>query len=250
MRRFTLRSAAATVALLVAVPATATATAAGDTTPVRDTTDVEALRLECVARVADSGAVVRCDWSAPTTSGAVGVKLYRSDPAVADGRRVVYRSGDVGATGFTDSHVRPGHRYAYAVVAVDQAGRIVARSRAEWVRVPSDSDVEVLRLRCASGPAGEAVGCEWGRPQSRDAYVVSLWRSVDGGQRELVERFRPSGPTTYRDPVPADATRITYAMIATSESGRIVGRSRPETVTIRHIDGVPAEAAGGERVAP
>ncbi len=249
MRRFTLRSAAATVALLVAVPATAAAVA-DDTAPIRDTTDVEALRLECVARVADSGAVVRCDWSAPTTPAAVGVKLYRSDPADADGRRVVYRSGDVGATGFTDTHVRLGHRYVYAVVAVDVAGRVVARSRAEWVRVPSDSDVEVLRLRCALGPAGEAVGCEWSRPQSRDAYVVSLWRSVDGGARELVERFRPSGPTTYRDPVPADATRIIYAVIATSESGRIVGRSRPESVTIRHIDGVRAEAVGGERVAP
>lgn len=248
MRRFTLMSAAAAVALIATIPTGAAAS--DDARPITDATDVEVLRLECQPRVADTGPVVRCDWSAPTTPAAAGIKLFRLDPAVDDHRRVVYRSENVHETGFTDTHVRRGHRYAYAVVALSEDGRVVARSRAEWVRVPTDRDVEVLRLHCALGDAGEAVGCEWSRPQSRDAYVVSLWRSVDGGPRELVERFRPSGPNAYRDPVPADATYITYAVIATSESDVIVARSRPETVRVRVTDVALTDRLRRERTAP
>jgi len=229
-------SAAAAVALLATIPSSVV-TASYAAAPASDTTDV--LRLECRARTADSGAVVRCDWSAPTTR-AETVKLFRLDPAVDDHRRVVYSSEHVGETGFTDTHVRSGHRYAYAVVALNEQGRVVARSRAEWVRVPSDA-IEVLRLHCALGSAQEAIGCEWSQPQSRDAYVVSLWRSVDGGPRQLVARFRPSGPNAYRDAVPAHASRVTYSVIATTETDEVVARSRRSTVRIPVIDAAPTD---------
>lgn len=238
MRPITLLSAGA-IALTALVPTTVSA---GDRATDHH---LEALRLECAARVTDAGPAVRCEWSEPTAPSAVAVKLFRLDLAFDDHRRVVYRSGELGITGFTDTEVRTGHRYAYAVVAYGEDGRVVARSRAEWVRVPSAHDVEVLRLHCSLGPAREAVGCEWSRPESQDAYVVSLWRSVDGGQRELVERFRPSGPNAYRDPVPGDATTITYAVIVAGEDGSIVARSRLESVRIPTID---VERAGPIRV--
>lgn len=238
MRRFTILSAAIAVGCSTLMPAAVSAES--DARQVTDAnTDVEVLRLECRVRATDAGAAVRCDWSEPQAPAAAAIKLYRLDPEFDDHRRVIYRSENLGQTGFTDTHVRPGHHYAYAVVAVSEDGRLVSRSRAEWVRVPSDTDVERLRLHCALGDAGEAIGCEWSRPTSRDAYVITLWRSVNGGERELVERFRPSGPTTYRDRVPANATYVTYVVIATSESDRIVARSRTETVRIPTTDVAP-----------
>jgi hypothetical protein len=244
MRRFELMSAAATIALVTALPSAAFGAdaAAGDrTTGARatgDAADIDALRLECRPRVADTGPVVHCDWSAPASPPAAAVLLYRSGPAIEDARSVVYRSGIMSDTDFVDDGVRMGQRYAYVVVAIDENGRIVARSRAEWVQVASD-EVEALRLRCALGSEEEAIGCAWSRPQSRDAFVVALWRSVDGGPRELVHRFRPSGPHDYRDPVPPGASSVTYAVVATSEAGPVVAQSRPRTVRVPSIDVAP-----------
>jgi hypothetical protein len=240
MRRLTVLTASAVMAMVAITPSSAASAS-----------EVEALRLDCRAQTTDSEPVVRCAWSEPRTSAATGVKLFRLDPAVDDQRQVVYRSGDLSQTGFTDTHVRAGHRYVYAVVAFNSDGRVVARSRAEWVRVPTTPDVEVLRLQCELGPARAAIGCEWSRPETRDAAVVTLWRSVDGGEREIVERFRPSGPTAYRDRVPAAAERIVYAVIATDRAGDIVARSRAEAVRIPEIDAAPSRPiARPERANP
>lgn len=192
--------------------------------------DLERLRLACAPRITDAGAAVGCEWSAPTSPRAAGVRLLRLGPT-DDHRRVVFRTADLHVTSFTDGPLRPG-RYAYAVQAVSSNGTIVGRSETVRVLVPEPHGVEVLRLACHLGPAHEAIGCEWSRPTSRDADVITLWRSVDGGPREVVERFRPSGPNAYRDPVPQGASKVTYAVIATSPDDRIVARSRAETVRL------------------
>ncbi len=238
MRRSTLLAASTVLALTTILPTAGPASAG----PANDRpADVEVLRLACAASTTDSGPVVHCEWSAPQSPAAAGVKLLRLDPAVDDHRGVVYRSGDLSQTEFTDAKVRAGQRYAYVVVAVNADGRLVARSRAERVGVPGATDVEVLRLRCALGPAAEAVGCEWSAPTSPRAEVVTLWRSVDGEVREVVERFRPSGPYAYRDRVPPAAERIVYAVVVTDRSGEIVGRSRPEAVRIPDADVRPSD---------
>jgi hypothetical protein len=237
MRRFTLASAAAAIALTIAIPMSVDAGTNTDSDRrVAPATDrVEVLRLECGVRVADSGAVVGCTWSAPTSPRAVGVRLFRLDPATDPHRQVIFRTDDLGVTRYADAEVRPGHRYAYAVQAVDENGRVVGESRAEWVEVPKPPEVEVLRLACGLGSAHETIGCEWSRPTSSDVYVLTLWRSVDGGEREVVERFRPSGPNAYRDRVPVGASKVVYAVIATNEGDRIVARSRPATVRIPDV---------------
>ena len=74
--------------------------------------------------------------------------------------------------------------------------------------------------------------CRWSAPTADAAETVALWRSVDGQGRELVASFPADGQTAYRDPVPAGASRLVYAVIVTDVDGRIVGRSRPETVAI------------------
>lgn len=247
MRRITLMHAIATVA--IAIPAGVAAGAAsvdgapserapGDATVGRDDR-VEALRLRCAARTTDvatdtgsAAAAVHCEWSAPTSPHAAVVRVLRLDPSVDDHRRVVFRTPDLALTTFTDTKVRRGHRYAYVVQALSPTGRVVGQSATVWVRVPRGTDVEVLRLDCRLGPAGEAIGCEWSRPRHPDAAVVTLWRSVDGGPREVVGRFRPSGPNAYRDPVPGGASKVTYAVVATTSADRIVARSRPETIRL------------------
>lgn len=244
MRRTTLRAAIAVSLTVALVPAaTAAAEAADDGAATeRPAPHLEPIRLDCAVRTTDTAAAVRCEWSRPTSDAARAVRLFRLDPATDRYRQVVFRTEDLDETTFTDTQVRRGHRYAYAVVVSNEYGRTVGRSRADWVRVPGVevSDVEVIRLECALGTANEAVGCEWSRPQSRDAAVVSLWRSVDRGPRELIATFRPDGPNVYREPVPEGARKLTYAVIVSSETDRVIGRSRPETVRVPTVDVRPA----------
>jgi hypothetical protein len=218
---------------------------------------LEPMRLGCEVRITDAGPAVGCKWSEPTSRRAASVRLFRLDPDVDPHRMVVYRSENLAETTFTDTKVRAGHRYAYAVQTYDVNGRVVGRSRAEWVRIPpiDDPAVEVLKLACGLGDSGEWVGCEWSRPVSADAAVVSLWRSVDGGARELAEQFRPEGPTVYRDAVPAGARSVTYAVVATTDTDRVVARSRPVTVRIpqidvRPVDTVPVDTRPSDTVPP
>ncbi len=193
------------------------------------------IRLACVVRTTEPTPVVHCEWSKPTSDAAVGIRLLRLDPDVDTRRVAIFRTDDIEVGSYTDVEVRVGHRYAYAVQAVNANGRVVGQSRASWVRIPGEGTgqaIEVLRLECELGPEHEVIVCEWRAPLSPAASVVTLWRSVDGRAREIVEQFRPTGPTTYRDPVPADATEVTYAVVATSTSGRLVAQSRPDTVRL------------------
>lgn len=246
MRRMMLISSAAAMLLAVALPMSAAAGANDRAPDARTDTAarrLEPIRLRCGVRTADARSVVRCEWSQPASDPAAAVRLFRFDPAVDPHRMIIYRSENLAATSFTDDEVRAGHRYAYALQVYDANGRLVGRSRAVWVSIPevADHHVEVLKLACALGDTAEWIGCEWSRPVGRDAAVVSLWRSVDGGERELVERFRPAGPNAYRDAVPSGAHSVTYVVIATTDADRVVGRSRAETVRIPSIDDRPAD---------
>ena len=242
MRRVMLMSSAAAVALVVAIPMAVSAASAG-TIPGDSALDapvlaairrVEPIRLECEVRSTDTDAAVVCKWSEPTSDRAAAIKLFRYDRTVDPHRTVIHRSENLAETSFTDTHVREGHRYGYAVQVYDVNGRVVGRSSAVWVSVPDrpDREIEVLKLACGLGDSGEWIACEWSSPVSRDAAVVSLWRSVDGGERQLVEQFRPQGPNAYRDAVPEGAAHVTYAVIATTDADRVIGRSRPVTVRI------------------
>jgi hypothetical protein len=193
------------------------------------------IRLECVVRTTEATPVVDCDWSKPTSDAAVGVRLLRLDPDVDTQRRTIFRTDDIEVGSYTDVEVRVGHRYAYAVQAVNANGRVVGQSRASWVRIPGEGTgqaIEVLRLECELVPEHDVIVCEWRASLGPAESVITLWRSVDGRAREIVEQFRPTGPNIYRNPVPAGALEVTYAVVATSASGRIVGQSRPDTVRL------------------
>jgi hypothetical protein len=237
MRRRHLAAAATAVAFVLSFPLAAVAHAGATADPVRvrfrTAEQLEVIELTCAARATAEGPVVGCRWSSPSAVPAAGVRLIRFDPAVDPYRTVVLRTDDVSVTEYVDRDVRGAHRYGYAVQVLGAGGRLVGRSRAEWVGVPAvDDSVELLRLGCTPGSSGATIECEWSRPVSPAAWVVSLWRSVDDGARALVAQFRPSGPHSYRDIVPAAAREVMYAVVVTSATGDVVARSRPDTVRI------------------
>jgi hypothetical protein len=220
-------------ALVAATVAGALVSATADAS----TDELQVVRLECAVRAADAvdaHPVVHCRWSEPRIPPAASVRLWRLvDPGAGTARELVYRSDDLSVQEFTDVMVRRGHVYLYAVQLLDENGRIVGRSRVDVVRIPAQPPgVEVIELECELATGGAHVHCRWSAPTAAGAEKVALWRSVDGQGRELVASFRPNGQTAYRDPVPAGASRLVYAVIVTNEDGRIVGRSRPEKVVV------------------
>ena len=182
--------------------------------------------------------VVKCRWTEATHPDAAGYKIVR----VGGGERtVVHRTDDLGATRFNDKDVAWGTRYRYRVVVVDDAGKRLQRSR--WnkaiVRKP---DIERLRMDCditetdtpetdtpetgAAQPdaAGTPVLCEWRAAESDEVTEYQLWRRVRGQHRELVATVSAE-TLSQPDTVPADASKVVYAVLALDADGDIIGRS-------------------------
>ncbi len=249
-------------ALALAVPATAGAAPSSARQLERLAVDgvpyepsVEPLRLDCTAAASTETAGVRCNWSIPTSDGVVGVRLVRVAVGAGTPRATVFRTEDLDVNSFADTAVRPGARYAYAVQGLSAVGRVLASSRTEHVVVPQleAPAVEGLRLECAAADTapGERgrVACEWSLPADATPRVITLWRSVDGAERERVASFTTPFATSYRDGVPAGTSRVVYAVIGTDGDGEIVARSRAEAVTFRTGDG-PQRTTLAEAVAP
>lgn len=206
---------------------------------------LEQLRLECNVRQSDGHSAIGCHWSEPTSDRAAGVRLQQIVVGAGQGRETIYRSTNLEVTEYLDTAVRQGHRYVYAVQALNHDGRVVGMSRPVNIGVPpidppvDPPAIEVLGIHCAVGdidPPTDRVhiGCEWRLPQAGTARLLTLWRSVDGGERERVAGFTHPFQTSYRDVVPAGTHRVAYAVIATNSEGEIVARSRAAHVAIPH----------------
>jgi hypothetical protein len=110
------------------------------------------MRLAC--KVTDSslhpaaGPSVVCEWS--PVKGAAGYILWRSD---GDGpRQAVFKTRD--GLRFLDTTVASGHRYRYAVTAVNAGGEVVAKSEVVFVAGPPTKDVSPQPADSPK-PAGE-----------------------------------------------------------------------------------------------
>ena len=112
---------------VAAVPSGASASSSDVTVDV--VASVEPLKLECKVRQSPEVSGVRCRWSTPTSSMAAGLRLWRVTVGSDEGRQVVFRTEDVTVNTYTDVPVRPGHRYIYAIQAVNENGRTVGLSR-------------------------------------------------------------------------------------------------------------------------
>ena len=122
-----------------------------------------------------------------------------------------------------------GTRCSCSARTVGSSDAVVSRWFASRRRRPG---LEAIELGCELADDERARALSLVGADRRPAATVALWRSVDGRGRELVASFPADGQTAYRDPVPAGASRLVYAVVVSDVNGRIVGRSRPETVAI------------------
>jgi|GEM_PF-1205783 len=231
MRRMTTAAvlAAITTMLPIAVSTTHAASTADDSAHIAAAVSTdhrpEPLQLSCEARLSDDVAGARCAWSAPTSDAAAGVELVRVAIGSDQGRQVVFRTTDLSVTEHVDTPIRAGVRYAYAVIAVNNVGRIVGRSRTVVTGVPAAEppSVELLQLHCRAGSSEPTernrVGCEWTLPTS-PARALTLWRSVNDGARERVALFSTPFAASYGDVVSAGTTSVVYVVIATDGDGQ------------------------------
>jgi hypothetical protein len=233
--------AAITTMLPIAVSTTHAASTADDSAHIAAAVSTdhrpEPLQLSCEARLSDDVAGARCAWSAPTSDAAAGVELVRVAIGSDQGRQVVFRTTDLSVTEHVDTPIRAGVRYAYAVIAVNNVGRIVGRSRTVVTGVPAAEppSVELLQLHCRAGSSEPTernrVGCEWTLPTS-PARALTLWHSVNDGARERVALFSTPFAASYGDVVSAGTTSVVYVVIATDGDGQVVASSRASCVDI------------------
>lgn len=109
----------------------------------RPDADVEILRLECRPATQFDNAV-GCAWGDVTSDDAVGYQLWR---IVDRGERELVWRGGLDTTTHLDRVPGDSMVVRYAILAVDEAGEIVARSRAERVVLPTDDTGPVRPVR-------------------------------------------------------------------------------------------------------
>ena len=127
----------------------------------------------------------------------------------------------------------------------------------------STEGLQVVRLECAvrapdAPDTDPVVHCRWSEPHVPPAAAVRLWRLVDPGSgdaREVVYRSDDLAVQEFADAAVRPGHVYRYALQLLGEHGRIVGRSRVETVRVPGTPpgleaiGLECElAVGGEQV--
>lgn len=158
------------VAGTLAVPALAHAEvdrpAADHTTDVRQSDpvhDVEVLHIKC-AQIEPGVAAVECAWRPATHPKAVGYQLWR---IIDRGHRELIWRGGLGATSHVSRVPTDASVARYAVLAMNENGRIVGRSRVQNVefRLPNidvrpidtkPADIEPVDVRPVDPPSIDA----------------------------------------------------------------------------------------------
>ena len=237
MRRLLTITAAFMATLMLFVPGAS----AVETDRVTDAeaTEAEEVRpdrpkIRCRGAIGLGGAPkVKCRWTESEHPDAAAYKIVR----VGGGERtVVFRTDDTSVTRFTDKDVEFGVRYRYRVVVLNSEGERIQRSR--WNKaIVVKPDVERLRMECdvvdaetdaATDIAPEAqphpILCQWRPAESEAAVEYQLWRRIRGQHRELVATVGLD-TLSHLDEVPADTTKVVYAVLALDAEGEIVGRS-------------------------
>jgi predicted phage tail protein len=220
-------------ALLAAVLLPQTALAV---TPAPATTTPPAIKLACslvVPNPMDASAPNRaivCKWTAPT---AVTVSSYRLWRSVGSGPRVlIAKVAPTSPLRHADRNIRTGYTYHYFVAAVNASGARVAKSNVANVHVGRAP--QTLAFDCyvvLNGPK-TWVSCHWSATARATAVRYVVWRSVDGGARQVVARVAIGGRRMFTDTNIKAGQKIRYAVTAVDKSGRIVAYGSPDVVQI------------------
>lgn len=275
------RRFAATTILVVAVLSTLVATAGAAvprdaTAPPDPTAAIDALalpdvdtvvKLECEGSVDDSGdGHVGCRWRLGDTlvrpqHEIVKWQLWSIQLKPTQGHRNLVAELRPEQTAYRDDEVEAPAAYLYAVLGLDARGEIVARSRPDLAVVAARPEREVLRLACRArivdvapslstdrvaidAPGRPVVGCEWSPTRHPRAVGYHLYRSADGGAREVVARTGLDRTSAVDDSV-GFGHRYAYVVAAVDADGTILSRSRVARVGIppltRPVEEKPSE---------
>ncbi len=188
--------------------------------------DLEKLRLRCRGRLAAGGTPgVYCRWSVPTSEDAASVALLRDG---GDGWTTIHETEDLEARRHFDTTGEPGVRYRFRVVALDEDGNRVAKSRISRANVPNPQ-FDFLRLSCvAVDLESPTASCEWS--SSDEATSYELWRIVNRDSRELVGTFGPDELAALDDQLGDDTVLVKYAVLGKNDADELVARSKVRRV--------------------
>ena len=102
---------------------------------------------------------------------------------------------------------------------------------------PSAEPLAEIRLGCAlvipvPRDARPAVVCRWAGPDGTDVRAYRLWRSVDGGPRELIARVAAGEPQRHADRRIERGHVYTYRVVGLGADGTRVAISNPDSVRV------------------
>jgi hypothetical protein len=234
------------VAFLAALLLPSTALAAEATAPVaagqaattEAATDLPRFRLGCALVAPNPLAAapdrrIVCRWVAPDGVDVRAYRLWRIvDPGTGTHRELLATITPDQRLRYADHDIKRGHSYRYRVVALGAEGSRVALSNRVTIRVGRAA--QVLRFNCAVVIDADrhGVACHWSATTRRAAVRYVLYRSVDGGPREVIDRVRINGRRRFFDRDVKPGQTIRYAVVAKTRTGRVVAIGGPDTVVI------------------
>ena len=124
--------------------------------------------------------------------------------------------------------------FATFLVAAPALG---AAPRAATAATPAAEPLAEIRLGCAlvipvPRDARPAVVCRWAGPEGVDVRAYRLWRSVDGGPRELIARVAADEPLRHADRRIERGHAYGYRVVGIGADGSRVAISNLETVKV------------------
>ncbi|MEO0495636.1 MAG: hypothetical protein AAF081_19690, partial [Actinomycetota bacterium] len=189
-----------------------------------DTSDLAAIKLHCRGSIADTP-VIGCSWRAPDDAAIVGFQLWNLQTAPTEGVRNLVAELGLDANSYRDGAVEAPASYLYVVLGIDADGEVVARSRADRVRL-GDPAIERLRLTCDGVERDTpAVACHWTAPD--DAAVASyvLHRNSKGQERTAIATLGADS-TGFTDTTVECGVRYGYRIFGLDADGQVVAMSR------------------------
>ena len=199
------------------------------------TTTTPAINLACALVIPAPSSVqprIVCRWSAFDGP----VQVYRVSRRVDMGPAHLIAAVTPGQElRHADPNIRAGHTYSYRVTAVANDGSRLGASALVSVhvgRVP-----EALGFNCffLIDDAVQGAECHWSASTRPGAVRYALYRSVDGGARELIYRTGLNGRRSFLDVNVKAGQTVRYAVVVLAADGRIVGIGGPDTVKIPEV---------------
>jgi hypothetical protein len=181
--------------------------------------------------IAPNRAIV-CKWTAPTSLDVSAYRLWRS--VNAGPRHIIATVAPTSALRHADRNIRTGYTYHYFVAAIGKDGTRVARSNVASVHVARPAQALAFNCVVVIDNATTHARCHWAATTRSTAVRYVLWRSVDGGPRQVVYRTGIAGHRYFTDATVKPGQVIRYAVVALDKSGRVVAFGGPDTV---HIPG-------------